>query len=77
MASIDDVIGTFPTLVTRINMLEQRTCPKIAMDLAELQTEVKELSRRLNVEQSYSLKARRAYAPDAEAGLAAASAGGP
>ena len=72
--SMDDLLRICPTVVARLATLGPRACPKISMDQAKLQAQVQEMARMMNQAHAYSLKARWAFAPDTEAGNAAATA---
>ena len=68
---MEDLVGTFPVLQSRIRSLETRICPQMLAMIRGLEQDVQELQRAAGLEQGFSLKARRAFQPDAEAGLAA------
>ena len=72
--SMDDLLRICPTVVARLATLGPRACPKISMDQAKLQAQVQEMARMMTQEHVYSLKARKAFAPDTGAGNAAATA---
>ena len=71
MASIDDVVGSWPDVLARLGTLERRTCPKLMSDLQETHESIRELQRHVGIDSGFSLRARRAYAEDRPMGNAA------
>ena len=73
MNNIEDVVGMFPVLQTRVGILERRTCPQMTARMDELEGSVKLIQRSLGLREGFSLKAWRAQGQDVPLGLAAAA----
>ena len=69
-----DMLGTFPTLQARMSTMEHRTLKRLDLDIGELRTELMEIQRRLGETWAFTIKGRRAMAPDEERGLASQEA---
>ena len=67
------LVGMIPNLVTRLGVLERQHVPQIKTQLDEHASMISEMRRMLGDEGAFSLKARRALAPDVPKGLAASS----
>ena len=64
-------VGMIPNRCVRVGCLERRTCPQLASRVAQLEADIQELQRVNGLVSGFSLKARRALAPDTEAVLPA------
>ena len=66
-----DLVAPIPDILSRINNLQRRMLPQIEMRVAEQAVQLGEVRRMLGDEHAFTVKARRAMAPDKEMGLAA------
>lgn len=71
MVLMEDVLGSWPDVPCRINTIEKQTCPKLANDIGDMRTAVKDIQRKIGDDQGFTLKANRAFAADTPAGNAA------
>ena len=66
-----DLVASIPDMLARINTLQRNVVPHIEMRVGEHGVQLGTIRRMLGDEQAFSLKARRALAPDREMGNAA------
>ena len=66
-----DIIMSIPDLVARVNMLEHRLMPSLQESMTGFGDAIAELQRRIGDPKGFSLKGKRALAPDETKGLAA------
>ena len=69
-----DMFQMVPDVIARLNTVERTVIPQMQARMAEQQAHIDEMRRMVGDENAFSLKARRARAPDEEQGAAASGA---